>query len=201
MRAESLQRRPPCSFEACIAARTITRVAQKKFVQAPGDDPRAPPSGVTAHVQTVATVLVGERFVPAVSCDRFQTAATAAGFSIATTASPSLDIPGCSSAPSDAWVEISLRIPSTNTLGSAAVVIAARSVVPCREVAFSDQLKDLDWGSWEGLLPESSSLGGDGTPLRGAFTKLRGFQELTAERTLSVLRSAKPHSMNHSTER
>jgi len=200
MRAESLQRRPPCSFEACIAARTITRVAQKKFGQAPGD-PRAPPSGVTAHVQTVATVLVGERFVPAVSGDRFQTAATAAGFSIATTASPSPDIPGCSSAPSDAWVEISLRIPSTNTLGSAAVVIAARSVVPCREVAFSDQLKDLDWGSWEGLLPESSSLGGDGTPLRGAFTKLRGFQELNAERTLSVLRSAKPHSMNHSTER
>ena len=72
---------------------------------------------------------------------------------------------------------------------------------PWWEVAFSDQLKDLDWGSWEGLLPESSSLGGDGTPLRGAFTKLRGFQELTAERTLSVLRSAKPHSMNHSTER
>ena len=149
MRAESLQRRPPCSFEACIAARTITRVAQKKFVQAPGDDPRAPPSGVTAHVQTVATVLVGERFVPAVSGDRFQTAATAAGFSIATTASPSPDIPGCSSAPSDALVEISLRIPSTNTLDSAVVVIAARSLVPCREVAFSDQLKDLEWGSWE----------------------------------------------------
>jgi hypothetical protein len=73
-------------------------------------------------------------------------------------------------------VEISLRIPSTNTLGSAAVVIAARSVVLCTEVAFSDQLKDLDWGSWEGLLPESSSLGGDGTPLRGAFTKLRVFK-------------------------
>jgi hypothetical protein len=73
-----------------------------------------------------------------------------------------------------------LRIPSTNTLGSAAVVIAACSLVLGGEVAFSDQLKDLDWGSWEGLLPESSSLGGDGTPLRGAFTKLRGFQELTA---------------------
>src|SRR2546427_13156825 len=26
----------------------------------------------------------------------------------------------------------------------------------------------LDWGSWEGSLPESSSLGGDGRPLRGA---------------------------------
>jgi hypothetical protein len=71
-------------------------------------------------------------------------------------------------------VEISWRIPSTNTLGSAAVVIAARSVVLCREVAFSDPLKDLDWGSWEGLLPESSSLGGDGTPLRGAFIRDSG---------------------------
>lgn len=153
MRAESLQRRPPCSFEAFITARTIARVAKKNFVQALGDDPRAPFSGGTAHTQTVATVLDAERFVPAVSGDRFQTAATAAGFSIGTTASPSPDIPRCSSAPSDASVGISLRIPLTNTLGSAAVVIAACSVVLCRGVAFSDQLNDLDWGSWEAFAP------------------------------------------------
>lgn len=176
MRAESLQRRPPCSFEAFITARTITGEAKKNFVPASDDDPRAPLFGRgSAHIQTVATVLDAERFVPAVYGDRFQTAATAAGFSIGTTASPSPNIPRRSSAPWDPLVEISLRIPSTNTLGSAALVIAACSVVLCRRVAFSGQLKDLDWGSWEGLLPESSSLGGDGTPLRGAFTKLQGF--------------------------
>ena len=111
-------------------------MAKKNFADAPCDDPRAPPSGVTAHVQTVATVLVGESFVPAVSGDRFQTAATAAGLSIVTTASPSPDIPRCSSAPSDASAEISFRILSANTPGFAAVALAVPPVVLCREVAF-----------------------------------------------------------------
>jgi hypothetical protein len=131
---------------------------------------------VTVHVQSGAAVLDGERFVLAVSCDRFQTAAIAAGFSIVTTAWPSPGIPRCSSAPSDVSAEISFRIPSTNTLGFAAGVIAAGSVALCRGVAFSAELTDLDWGSWEGSLPESSSLGGDGTPLRGAFIRLQGFR-------------------------
>jgi hypothetical protein len=145
--------------------------------------------GVTAHVQTVAAVLDGERFVLAVSCDRFQTAAIAAGFSIVTTAWPSPGIPRCSSAPSEVSAEISFRIPSTNTLGFAAGVIAACSVALCRGVAFSAELTDLDWGSWEGSLPESSSLGGDRTPLRGAFIQASGFQELTTGKTLSACRA------------
>jgi hypothetical protein len=176
MRAESLQRRPPRSFEAFVAARTITCVNKKIFAAAPCDDPRTPPSGVTAHVPSVAAVLGGERFVLAVSCDRFQTAAIAAGFSIVTTAAPSPDIPRCSSAPSDVSAEISFCIPSTNTLGFAANVIAASSVALCMGVALSAELTDLDWGSWEGSLPESSSLGGDCTPLRGAFVRLQEFR-------------------------
>jgi hypothetical protein len=152
-------------------------VAKKIFADAPGDDPRAPPSGVTAaRPDSRAGVLVGERFVPAVSSGRFQIAASAAGFSIVTTAWPSPDIPPCSSAPSDASGEISFRIPSTDMLGFAAGVIAACSVALCRGVAFSAELRDLDWGSWEGSLPESSSLGGDRTPLRGAFIRLQGFR-------------------------
>lgn len=192
-----MQRRSSCSFEALIAARTVTRVAKKNFVQAPGDDPRAPFSGGTAHLQTVAAVLDAERFVPAVSGDHFPTAATAAGFSIGTTASPSPDIPHCSSAPSPASVGNSFRIPSTNTPGSAAAVIAARSLVLCRGVAFSDPLTDLDWGSWEGLLPESSSLGGDCTPLRGAFTKSSGISRTHCGETLSVLPGVRYFRRHH----
>lgn len=176
MRAESLQRRPPRSFEAFVATRTITCVNKNIFADAPCDDPRAPPSGVTAHVQSVAAVLDGDRFVLAVSCDRLQTAATAAGFSIVTTASPSPGIPRCSSAPSDVSAEISFRIPSTNTLGFAAGVVAVCSFALCMGVALSAELTDLDWGSWEGSLPESSSLGGDCTPLRGAFVRLQEFR-------------------------
>jgi hypothetical protein len=120
------------------------------------------------HVQPAAAVLDDERFVAAVSCAHPPIAATVAGFSIATTAVPSAGIPRRSSAPSDALAENPFRIPSTNTLGFAAV---ARLVAVFRYlgVDFSDDLIDLDWGSWEGSLPESSSLGGDCTPLRGVF--------------------------------
>ena len=121
------------------------------------------------HVQPAAAVLDDGRFVLAVSCDRSRTAASVAGFSIATTASPCVGIPRCNSAPSDASAENSFRIPSTNTSGFAVAAIAALSFACCLGVDFSDDLTDLDWGSWEGSLPESSSLGGDGTPLRGAF--------------------------------
>ena len=177
MRAESLQWRPPRSFEPFIAARTIAGVAKKFLDDAPCDDPRAPLSDREVHARLVAAVLDDERSVAAAYRDRSQSAASAAGFSIATTASPSAGILHCSSAPSDASVEISLRIPSTNTLGFAAVVIAACGVALRGGVAFSGELTDLDWGSWEGSLPESSSLGGDGIPLRGAFIRFRpGFK-------------------------
>ena len=112
---------------------------------------------------------------------RSQTGASASGFSIATTASPSAGIPRCSSAPSDALAETGFRIPLINT---PAFVVAVIPVLPFGRslgVDFFDELTDLDWGSWEGSLPESSSLGGDGTPLRGAFTvdlRVAGIPEL-----------------------
>ena len=102
-----------------------------------------------------------------VSCSPSPIAATVADFSIATTAAPSAGIPRCSSASSDALVENGFRTPSINTLGFVAAALLV-SVVCCLGVDFSDDLTDLDWGSWEGSLPESSSLGGDGRPLRGA---------------------------------
>ena|SRR5436309_172393 len=175
MRAESLQRRPPCSFEAFIAARTITRVTKKFFADSPCDDPRGLTFPVRVHVWPVAAVLDAGRFVAAAFCDRCRTAAIADGFSTATTVLPSAGIPHCSSAPSDASDESSFRIPSANTPGFVAGVILASAVDRYVGVDFSEKLTDLDWGSWEGSLPESSSLGGDGTPLRGAFIIDSGF--------------------------
>ena len=144
------------------------------------------------HVQPAATVLDDGRFVAAVSCDPSPIAANVAGFSIATTPSPSVGIPGCSSAPSNASAENSSRIPSINTLGFVAAALLA-FLVGCLGVDFFDGLIDLDWGSWEGSLPESSSLGGDGSPLRGAFFidsaySIRGFKNSPAGKTLSTLR-------------
>ena len=121
------------------------------------------------HVQPASAVLDDERFVAAVSCGHSPIAATVDGFSIATTAAPSAGTPGCSSAPSDASAENSSRNPSANTFGVAAAVIRLFSAACCLALDFSDDLTDLGWGSWEGSLPESSSLGGDRTPLRGAF--------------------------------
>jgi hypothetical protein len=120
------------------------------------------------QVQPASAVLDVERFVAAVSCGPSPFVATVAGFSIATTSSLFSDIPGCSSAPSDALAENSFGILSISTFAFAAAAPLV-SVSGCLGVAFSDDLTDLDWGSWEGSLPESSSLGGDCTPLRGAF--------------------------------
>jgi hypothetical protein len=103
------------------------------------------------HLQPAAVVLDGGRFVPAVSCDRSWTAASVAGFSIATTASLSAGTPRCSSAPSDVLAETSFRIPSTDILGFAAAAIAA-SCLACYPVVDSVvELLDLDRGSWEVL--------------------------------------------------
>jgi hypothetical protein len=145
MRAESLQRRPPRSLKAFIAARTIARVAKIFFVDAPCDDPRPPLFPAEAVlVRPVATVLDGEHFVAAGSSGPSQNVAIAVGFSIATTLSPSADNPRCSSAPSDALVEICFRTPSINTLGFAVAVIADSSLARCAGVAFSAELTDLD---------------------------------------------------------
>ena len=121
------------------------------------------------HVQPASAVLDDERFVVAASDGHSPIAATVAGFSIATTPSPSAGIPDCSSASSDALAENSFHTPSTNTPGFAAAALLVFSLACCLGVDFFAGLIDLDWGSWEGSLPESSSLGGDGTPLRGAF--------------------------------
>jgi hypothetical protein len=168
MGAEPLQWRAPGSPEAFVAARTITALG-KNFRQCALVMTHAHhlPTAMT-HVQPASAVLDDERFVAAVSCGHSPIAATVAGFSIVTTASPSTGIPGCSSAPSDALAENSFRIPSINTLGFVAAALLV-SVGCCLGVDFSGDLIDLDWGSWEGSLPESSSLGGDGRPLRGAF--------------------------------
>ncbi len=149
------------------------------------------PAGMM-HVQLSAAVLDDGRFVASASSAHSRIAAIVAGSSIATTVSLSPDTPCCSSAPSDALVETPFRIPSTDTLGFAAAALAA-SCLACYPVVDSvDELLDLDRGSWEGSLPDSSSLGEDGTPLRGAFiidsASLTGFQELTAGKTLSILR-------------
>src|SRR5260370_21837464 len=132
----------------------------------------------TMRVPLGAAVLDDGRFVVAVSCGPSPIAATVADFSIATTAAPSAGIPGCSSASSDDLVENGFRHPSINALGFVAAALLV-SVVCCLGVDFSDDLTDLDWGSWEGSLPESSSLGGDGTPLRGAF--IHRFRFLTRD--------------------
>ena len=91
--------------------------------------------------------------------------------------------------------EIPLRILSANTPGFA--VVAAGPVVLCREVALSVELTDLDCcGSWEGSLPESSSLGGDCTPLRGAFIDSDfppGFKNSLRRPTLSTLSDYRYH--------
>jgi len=125
------------------------------------------------HAPPAAAVLDDERFVLAVSCARSRTAASVARSSIATTASLSAGTPRCSSAPSDALAETSSRIPSTDTLGFA-VAAPAASCLACYPVVDSVvELLDLDRGSWEGSLPDSSSLGGDRTPLRGAFISIQ----------------------------
>jgi hypothetical protein len=196
MRAESLQRRPPRSLEAFIAARTVAGVAKKSSDDAACDDPRAPLSGVTVHVRSAATVLDGECSVAGASYGRCRTAATVAGFSIATTAWPCAGIRRYSSAPSDAPAEIASPILSANTPGFAAASNAAEPVVLCGGVAFSAELTDLDWGSWEGSLPESSSLGGDGTPLRGAFIAFTRDSRTHCRKTLSALWDWR-HSRRH----
>ena len=187
MRAESLQWRPPRSLEPFIATGTVAGVAKKSLEDAPCDDPRAPLSGLMAHVQTAAAALDGERSVAVASFARSPTASSAADFSIATTALPSADIPHCNSASSRVWVEIVSHISSTDTPGFVAVALAAGPVFLCLAVAFLLELADLDWGSWEGSLPESSSLGGDGPPLRGAFIPVSRDSRTHCRKTLSAL--------------
>ena len=149
------------------------------------------------HLPPAAAVLDDGRFALAVSCDQSRTAAIVADSSIATTVSPSAGTPRRSSAPSHASAENPFRIPSTNTSGFAVAALVVSCLAGVGEVDSVDELLDLDQGSWEGSLPESSSLGGDASPLRGAFVRLQpGFQELTAGKTLSTLRGWR-HTRRH----
>jgi len=117
---------------------------KKIFVDASCDDPRAALSGAMRHLQPAAAVRDDERFVAAASYDLSQTVAIAAGFSTATTASPSAGTLHCSSAPSEVSAEISFHILSTDTLAFAAAVIGACSAGFSVAVAFSVELTDLE---------------------------------------------------------
>ena len=119
--------------------------------------PRDPPD-----LETALLVAGSVRFVAGVSAGHSPTAGTAAGSSTATTAALFAGTPRCNNAPSDAPAENSSRTLSANTAGSAAGVLSLSSFVGF--VDFFEKLKDLDWGSWERLLPEGSSLGA-GMPL------------------------------------
>src|SRR5262245_12272085 len=136
------------------------------------------------HVPLPAAVLDAGRFVASASSSHSPTSATVACFSIATTAAPLAGTPHCNSAPSDASAGSSSRILSADTPGPA-VVVSSVFFLAGRRVDFFGELSDCDWGSWEGSLPESSSLGGDGTPLRGALfinlrSSIRGFKNSLA---------------------
>jgi len=114
-----------------------------------------------------ATVAGNVRSVADASAGHSPTLDTAAGSSIATIAGPAAGSLRCNNASLDALAETRARILLANTSG---FVAAGRS--PCSfsgSLAFFEDLKDLDQGSWERPLPEGSSLGGDATPLRGAF--------------------------------
>jgi hypothetical protein len=162
--AKSLQRRPPARLETHVTARTITRLAEKKSSL----------SGVVMtharllrpSAQAPAPVPDDGRFVAASSCGLARFPGTVAGSSTSTSAAPPVGIPHCSTVPSDASAETAFRIPSPNRRGSAAAVIFLFSVD--LGLDFPDDLRNLGWGSWEVLLPEGSSLGGDASPLRGA---------------------------------
>src|SRR5438132_4728213 len=99
------------------------------------------------HVHPAAAVPDAGRFAVSASSVRSPTAATVAGFSIATIVEPFADTPRCNSAPSGASVESSFRTPSANTPGFAAAAFAVSFVAGCRGVDFSVELTDLDWGS------------------------------------------------------
>jgi len=96
---------------------------------------------------------------------------------------PLADTPRCNSAPSVASAETGFRIPLTNTPGFVLAALGLCASLCCPGVAFSVELTDLDWGSWEGSLPGSSSLGGEGksSPRRLHLSILAsaGIQELT----------------------
>jgi len=167
--AESLQRRTTVSFKSLVAAGAITGIAKKSLLTRLVMTHASYFPAAMMHVQLCAAVLDDGRFVASASSAHSPTAATVARFSIATTVSLSARTPRCSSAPSDALAETSSRIPLIDTPGFAAAAIAVSWFACYREVDSVDELLDLDRGSWEGSLPDSSSLGGDGTPLRGAF--------------------------------
>ena len=145
----------------------------------PGDPPEVEPAPATGNV----------RFAPGASDAHSPSGGTAPGFSIATTAGLAAGTRRRNNAPSDASAETSFRIPLANTAGSAAAARDLSSLVGL--VDFSEKLKNLDWGSWERLLPEGSSLGGDLTLLSEApFTSYAD--------AVSTLKHTAPNSIKRS---
>ena len=189
MRAESLQWRPPRWLEAFIATGTVTGVAQKSLKDAPGDDPRAPLSGLMAHLQPAAAALDGERSVAVASSGRSRTSSSAADFSIATTAVPSAGILHCNNALSDAPVEIASHILSTNTSRLRGCRARRRSGLPLPGSCFLRRVGGSWLGLMGGLAPGKlkSRRGGHSSPRRLHLASA-GIQELTAGKTLSALR-------------
>ena len=144
MAAESLQWRATVSLKSLVAAGAITGIAKKnqriRLVMTHAPDF---PAGMM-HVQLSAAVLDDGRFVASASSAPSRIAATVAGFSIATTASPSPRTPRCSSGPSGARAETPFRIPSIDTPGFAAAATAV-SVLACyRVVDSADELLKLN---------------------------------------------------------
>jgi hypothetical protein len=166
--AKPLQRRTARPFKRYVAAWPVTAIAEKIFL-------------VEWMVMTLARLLLdgfvesataagSVRSVAGVSAAPSPIADIAGGSSIATIAGLAAGTLRCNSASWDALAETRVRIPLANTSG---FVAAGRSLYSFLSFSgsldFVEDLKDLDWGSWEGLLPESSSLGEDASPLRGAF--------------------------------
>jgi hypothetical protein len=135
------------------------------------------------HLQPPAAVLDAGRLVASASSVRSPTFATVAWLSIATTVWPLAGTPRCNSAPSVVSAETGFRIPLINTPGFVLAALGLWSSFRCPGVAFSVELTDLDWGSWEGSLPGSSSLGGEGKSsprrLHLSIQASAGIQELT----------------------
>jgi len=95
------------------------------------------------QVQPAADVLDDGRFVASASSAPSQIAATVAGFSIATTASPAPDTPRCSSGPSDALAETPFYLESGGQVSDAGTLAAPRGAAQVTGI--------LRAGSWPRL--------------------------------------------------
>jgi len=152
----------PAPLEGLVTPWTITRIVENFFCSVLLLMTHARPRSGPFHLVSSGGPCSG-RFDLAGSSVRVPTACIGAATSTATTSSPPACTQSCSNAPSDASAENTCRIPSADTLASVPAVPGAWlfSSVLRAGLDFPEQVRDLGWGSWEGLLPESSSLGED----------------------------------------